>query len=88
MKEIIDQRLLVILENGACPDLPAAVVKSAYRATRLLLAVTSLNDVTVFAPNVFKDTDGAYVAPLEGKWVVRFDWRPDLGAVSIQLERH
>ena len=86
LSRIQDDRLLEIFEGRSCATLPADVSATAYRLTRLLLAARSWGDVDVFTQVAEWPPDG-YVAPVLGKWFIRFRWIPSFGADGLELVR-
>jgi len=85
--DIPDPRLARIYTTAACPELPASVVRAAHRLMRLLSAAASWSDIGVFT-KVAPWKDGRFVAPVQGRWAISFNWDDELERVANpRLER-
>lgn len=81
---ISDGRLIDILQTGACPTLPRALHRPAFRLTQRLLAAEAWGDV--YWP-VAQLPDGRYASHVYGRWILAFVWSPAALAHALALER-
>ena len=86
MTLFLDPRVELLSSTRTCPDLPPAIRGPAYRLTRLLLASRTWGDVRAFT-QVAQLPDGRFIAPVQGKWGLSFDWTNGLGARALALQR-
>lgn len=68
--------------------IPDHVSQAAHEKLRLLVAASSLQDVSVVGKILrWRNMSCRYGIPVEGKWHLTFVWDEAFGARSIKLER-
>jgi hypothetical protein len=87
VKPIDDPNLGRILATGGCPGVPPDVAAGAYWLGWLLLSARSWSTIGGFT-EVAKLPGGRFAAPVDGRWVITFEWDWDVNrAFHARLEQ-
>lgn len=88
MKKYKDQLTDAVSSCGEHRRVPIAVAAKSHRVLRLLEAAGRLEDVArVTCLGLKAMKNGRLAVPIQGKWIVSFEWLDSFGAVEMQLHR-